>query len=190
MEIQRSYYHHTIKNAVMKIFLLLMLTIICSMNAMAQSISKENQDSLRKVFYGKYSYTHSYGWEHIDMGNGQSMEVIPFSDEVTYYELELYRFGSFAREVSSNKNDFPFFHHIDFGTWKMQGDTLFLIVTEIEYENMFSIYPLYQGGLTYCVAVENPVEEKMYLVQGNYFCNYLDWQAHRDFSICYSRREY
>ncbi len=171
-------------------FMLLQFLFFYSMNGIAQTTEKSKQDSLRKVFYGKYSYTHSYGFENIDMGNGVHMEVIPFSDEVTYYEMELYRFGSFAREVSSNKNDFPFFHHIDFGTWRMDGDTLFLIVTEIEYKDMFSLYPPYQGGLTYCVAVENPIEERMYLVQGNYFCNYLDWQAHRDYSICYSKREY
>ncbi len=171
-------------------FMLLQFLFFYSMNGIAQTTEKSKQDSLRKVFYGKYSYTHSYGFENIDMGNGVHMEVIPFSDEVTYYEMELYRFGSFAREVSSNKNDFPFFHHIDFGTWRMDGDTLFLIVTEIEYKDMFSLYPPYQGALSQCVPVENSIEERMYLVQGNYFCNYLDWQANRDYSICYSKREY
>ncbi len=174
----------------MKIFMIPMLIIICSMNAMAQLNAKANEDSLRKVFYGKYSYTHSYGWEHIDLGNGQSMEVIPFSDEVTYYELELYRYGSFAREVTSNKETLMYFHHIDFGTWRIVGDTLYLTVTEREYDYMFSVYPTNSYGFNNCVAVENPVEEKMYLVQGNYFCNYLDWQANRAYSICYSRKEY
>ncbi len=186
-------YHNlsfTVNYPELKKYFLLVLIISCSLVAVAQTNERENRDSLRKVFYGKYSYTHSYGWENFDMPDGTHMEVIPLSDEVTYYELELYRYGSFSREVTSNKETFMYFHHIDFGTWRMEGDTMFLKVTEVEYDYRFTYYPSYSNGINNCVTVENPVEEKMYLVQGTYFCNYLDWQANRDYSICYTKKEY
>ncbi len=174
----------------LKTVILFLLSLCMVQNTLAQKQGAAMRDSLRKVFYGKYSYTHSYGFETIHNADGTSMEVIPFSDEVTYYELELYRYGSFVRDVRSNKPEsmLNYFHHVDFGNWRIDGDTLFLKVTEMQYDYYFIIgnhrtyYPTY-------TPVEEPYEEKYYLISGAYFCSSLSpSSSYYDRRICYSRR--
>ena len=192
MECDRTFNLTAIISTTLKKQFLITAFIFCSTIASAQTNSNSLRDSLRKVFYGNYSYTHSYGFENIDMGNGMSMEVIPLSDEVTYYELELYRFGSFSREVNSSNPESmtQYFHNIEFGTWRIEADTLFLKVTDRVYDFYFIVFFPYSGfDGNYSTPVENPVEEKMYLIQGTYFCNRLDQSLYRDYNICYSKKE-
>ena len=173
-------------------FLFLLITAFSSR---AQQSKEVKQDSLRKVFHGKYSYTHSYSFEHYTMSDGTDVEVVPISDEVTYYELELYRYGDFAREVSSSKEDSwtTMFHQVEFGSWRIEGDTLFLKVTEREYSEFNPLViqnSNYSPSSGYCVSVEEPFEEKYFLVSGNYFCNSLEPQTGYSYNICYSKKAY
>lgn len=172
----------------MKKIICLLVFIGALADCSAQAVTNTVRDSLRKKFYGNYTYTLQYGWENIDLGNGQSMEVVPLSMDVTVTQLELYRYGEYARETfSSNEDSYAMmFHHVEYGKWRMQGDTLFLKATHRAYD--FPFYFSYSNSFPLTATeIENPIEENLFLAGDNCFCNQKDWSANPKYAVCYCR---